>query len=92
MAACACRRRVSTGQRERSIAVIERCRSPTVHRVTTETIVVEISGDVIRIGRAVEICQMTSKAVTRRSFELTVLVAIAAGDGSMSTQQRKRCG
>lgn len=59
--------------------------------MTTETIVVEIAGNMVRIHRTVEIAQMTGVTIIRCPFELTILMTISARDRSMCTEQRE-CG
>ena len=46
------KRRMLTGERETGFAMIEDGRFPAIHSVTKRTIMIKLSGDVIRIGYA----------------------------------------
>ncbi len=59
--------------------------------MTAETIMIEISGNVIRIGGTVEIGQVAGVTITCSPFELSVLMAIAARYSGVRTEQRE-CG
>lgn len=79
-------------QREASFAVIERCRFPPSHRMAGKTRMIECIGHMVRIGNSGEVGCVAIVTDRGRSFELTVLVAVTARYGSMSSEQRERCG
>jgi hypothetical protein len=71
--------------------VIERRRFPGIHGVTSGTVVREIQGQVIRIGRPLEIRLMAGKTIRRRASETVVHVTLIASRRAMCAQQWKAC-
>jgi hypothetical protein len=74
---------VCTRQREQGFTMIERCRTPSIHRMTGQTIMIKIVCDMIRICNRIKISLMTGKTIGRKSGVLSVLMAIKTGDGGM---------
>ena len=68
--------RVRAGEGEIRLSVVERSPAPARCRVTHGTIVTEISGDVIRVGRAGEVIRMAVVAHGRQPLIAVIDVTI----------------
>ena len=80
---------MGAGQRERGSAVVKAGTQPSRRGVARRTVGREAGLEMVRIGRAVVVLRVASEAVLRRSRELAVDVAGAAGDAHVRTRQRK---
>jgi hypothetical protein len=80
---------VFTGQRESRRIVIKRRRLPGCRCVALGTRLREPQGDVVGIGRPIEIRPMTVNAVRRERCILIACMATIARDSNMSTGQRE---
>ena len=82
---------VSPGQRElRLCGVVERRALPIRRCMAQAAVLREACRDVVRIGRAVEICQMAGDASGRESGEHVVFVTLGTRcDTDVSSGQRK---
>ena len=84
--------RVRSGQRERSLGVIERRALPIRGAVAQGTVGRKSSRLMIRIGGPVEIIQMAARAVGRRGRKRPADMALIAGQRGMCPRQRKLRG
>ena len=76
-----------TGQRERRGRVIECGRLPTGRTMTLRTGMTELVGDMVGVGRAVEVGLMTGKTLTGRAGVLTVHMTLRTRDTHMRARQ-----
>jgi hypothetical protein len=84
---CCCN--VSPREREIGVVVIERRRTPGSSRMTFCAILAEVSCNVIRVSRRVEIGLVAANACRRQSLVLVIDMALIAGRGLMRTSQRE---
>ena len=84
-------RSVATRQRELRFAVVKGSRRPCGHIVAAGAVLGKARGRVIRILRAVEVCQMTGHTGRRQAGVLAIFMAVCALPGSMGAGQRKFC-
>jgi hypothetical protein len=71
--------------------VVKRCRLPRVLRVTLRAVVIELTRQVGRICRGIELCGMAVPARLEQSLELVIHVALITGNGLVRTHQRECC-
>lgn len=79
---------MEAGQRKRRVVVIEAGRDPSCRVVTHVALLRESRGDVIRIGRALKILQVTAHA--GRAGEVIVVVYMARGTWGSRVRSRQR--
>ena len=80
---------VSGSQRKSNGVVVETRRRPRAGAVAGLTSLREVRLHMVRVGRALEILQVTAHAVCRRAFELIIDVACGAIQGGMHTGKSK---